>query len=144
MAWLVQLVRSLPSATDSPVRSPALPRFQYLCSLLSCLSYLSFPSFQDRQINIRICWELTCDGLVSLPEEANPTETGPVFNNFKPLIIWNKIIFFLWFGRCFDMRPEMFFSFKQVWNLNFLCRTLWSSCFRFDFLKQNSTLCQIY
>mgnify|MGYP001800433918 CR=1 FL=1 len=48
-AWSVQLVRSLCLPTRrSPVRSPALPRFQSLCDLLFPLSQLSFPSFWGR------------------------------------------------------------------------------------------------
>ena len=59
-----QLVRSLLSNHKVPSSILALPRFEYLCDLLFCLSQLSFPSFS-------ICWELTCDGLVSHPRDVN-------------------------------------------------------------------------
>ena len=61
---------------------PALQRFKYLCDLLFCLSQLSFPSFRGRLMSTSICWELTCDGLVSHPEGVKDshllttTETG--------------------------------------------------------------------
>ena len=77
-AWLVQLVRSLPS----DLKVPALPRFEYLCNLRFRLSQLSFPSFQGKQMRTSVCWELTCDGLVCYPggvkdsHPLNTTETG--------------------------------------------------------------------
>ena len=37
-AWLVQLIRSLPSDHKVPSSILALPRFEYLCDLLFCLS----------------------------------------------------------------------------------------------------------
>ena len=47
-AWLVQLVRSLPSDHKASSSILALPRFEYLCNLLFHLSQLSFPSFWGR------------------------------------------------------------------------------------------------
>ena len=37
-AWLAQLIRSLPSNQKVPGSILALPRFEYLCNFLSCLS----------------------------------------------------------------------------------------------------------
>ena len=77
-AWLAQLVRS----SIPGLRSPALPKFEYLCNLLFLLSQLSFPSLQGRLMSTSICWELTCDGLVSrlggvkASHPLNTTETG--------------------------------------------------------------------
>ena len=87
---------------------------------------------------------------------------GQLFNKFKPLNIWIKIIFIelllerklsfirvltlMWFGGLFCARPAIFPPFRQVWSLGFLWSSLqhfWS-VFLFDFLKWNSTLCQIY
>ena len=66
---------------------------------------------------------------------------GQLFNKFKPLNIWIKIIFIelllerklsfirvltlMWFGGLFCARPAIFPPFRQVWSLGFLWSTLW-------------------
>ena len=70
--------------TRSPIRSPALPRFELICATFFSAYANSawFPSFWDRYMSTSICWELTCDGLVSHPEGVkdfhllNTTEIG--------------------------------------------------------------------
>ena len=57
---------------------PALPRFEYLCSLLFHLSQLSFPSFRGMLMSTSVCWKLTCDGLVSHPGGETGDKPGSI------------------------------------------------------------------
>ena len=66
-------------------------------------------------------------------------ENGWIFNKFKLLIIWNKMIFFLSFcstksnlaGFLINTRQEIFTPLKQVWSLGLLCSTLQRFCSAF-------------
>ena len=67
--------------TRSPVRSWLCWDLNIFCNLLFHLSQLSFLPFRGRQMSTSVCWELTCDGLVSRPgvvkdnHPLNTTET---------------------------------------------------------------------
>ena len=67
-AWLGQFVRSLPSSHKVLVPIPVRVKFEYLCAIFSAIAYLAFHLSGVGQMSISICWELTCDGLVSSPD----------------------------------------------------------------------------